>query len=441
MKLYSKDFINTINKELPNIQKKGNTAKVKNLEPTIDEYNQVIKIIIKYIEDKKRIIYGGKCWEALLKYKNSNIAFYDENDMSDYEFYSFEPLVDLKELCDILHEKGFKYVEGASAQHDETFKVRVNYYEYCDITYMPKIIYGKMPKMKINNLFYSGFNFIIIDVYRIFTDPLASYWRIEKNGKRALELFKYYKVNLNPEFNKLTYNNKINDYIRKDIIIGSKLIVLGYYAFNYYKYKSLNKSEDLYVPYYDVISTNYVNDVDNIFNNLKKNFTDIIKKDYHPFYQFTGKKTSFIYNDKVVLNIYNNNERCIPYKYIEPKNLNVASYSTVLLFLFINSLYYTIYEDNEKKNIDYLIQNLIQYRNDYLLKNNKNPLDETPFQEFFIQCLGETHNTQIRFFKTMDRRNTNYFKKINFGRYHPDVTKNFDPSKFNFANTSGRIKN
>ena len=38
---------------------------------------------------------------------------------------------------------------------------------------MPKIIYGKMPKMKINNLFYSGFNFIIIDVYRIFTDPLA----------------------------------------------------------------------------------------------------------------------------------------------------------------------------------------------------------------------------------------------------------------------------
>ena len=52
-----------------------------------------------------------------------------------------------------------------------------------------------------------------------------------------------------------------------------------------------------------------------------------------------------------------------------------------------------------KKNIDYLIQNLIQYRNDYLLKNNKNPLDETPFQEFFIQCLGETHNTQIRFLK------------------------------------------
>ena len=137
---------------------------------------------------------------------------------------------------------------------------------------------------------------------------------------------------MNPEFNKLTYNNKINDYIRKEIIIGSKLIVLGYYAFNYYKYKSLNKSEDLYVPYYDVISTNYVNDVDNIFNNLKKNFKDKpLIKDYHPFYQFTGKKTSFMYNDKVVLNIYNNNERCIPYKYIEPK---------ILMSLLIAQSYY-----------------------------------------------------------------------------------------------------
>ena len=62
MKLYSKEFINTINKELPNIQKKGNTAKVKNLEPTIDEYKQVIKIIIKFIEDK---IKNYLWWEML----------------------------------------------------------------------------------------------------------------------------------------------------------------------------------------------------------------------------------------------------------------------------------------------------------------------------------------------------------------------------------------
>ena len=30
------------------------------------------------------------------------LSIYDDTDMSDYEFYSYEPLKDMKELCDIL---------------------------------------------------------------------------------------------------------------------------------------------------------------------------------------------------------------------------------------------------------------------------------------------------------------------------------------------------
>ena len=154
--------------------------------------------------------------------------------MSDYEFYSYEPLKDMKELCDIL-AKDFNFVEGANAQHDETFKIRVNYFEYCDISYIPKIIYNKMPKIKIDDYYYAGFNFIIIDILRIFNDPLSSYWRIEKNGKRALMLFEYYKINLKENFKKINVNDNILNYIRKNIIIGSKLICLGYYSVSYYK--------------------------------------------------------------------------------------------------------------------------------------------------------------------------------------------------------------
>ena len=440
MKLYNNKFINIINSDLPNIEKKGNIAKVTKLEPTIEEYNEVIKVIKKFIEDKKRIVYGGKCWEALLQNKDSELFFYDKYDMSDYEFYSFEPIKDLKDLCDILHEKGFKYVEGANAQHDETFKIRVNYYEYCDISYIPKIIYAKMPKIKIDNSYYANFNFIIIDILRIFNDPLSSYWRIEKNGRRAFELFKHYSLVLKYNFTKQNYDDNILDYIRKELIIGSKLIVVGYYAYNYYKYLALDKSEELYVPYYDVISTNFVNDIDNIYQKLSKKFPEIKKEEYHPFYQFTGRKISFVYKDKQILNIYNNNDKCIPYKFLEKKNINIGSYNIVLMYLLINSLYYIIYENKEKDNIDFLIKNLIEYRNDYLSKNNNTPLDDTPFQEFFIQCLGDTYNTQIRFFKSMDKRNTKYFQKNRIGRYHPGITKDFDPTKFNFQNTAGRIK-
>lgn len=440
MKLYEKKNIKLINNNLENIQKKGLIAKVKHLEPTLDEYNKVIKIVKDFIKEKKRVIYGGKCWDELLKYKNRNMKIYEKTDMSDYEFYSYEPLKDMKELCDIL-AKDFKYVEGANAQHDETFKIRVNYFEYCDISYIPKILFNKMPKMKIDDLYYASFNFIIIDILRIFNDPLSSYWRIEKNGKRALMLFEYYKINLKENFKKIQLNNNILDYIRKNIIIGSKLICLGYYAVSYYKQVSTSNTDSLYVPYYDVISTNFVKDVDEIEIKLKKEFPEIKKVYYHPFYQFTDKRATFLLDDKIVLNIYGNNEKCIPYKYLENKNINIGSYNIVLMYLLINSLYYSIYENKEKGNIDFLIKNLILHRNSYLETNNKTPLDNTPYQEFFIQCIGDTYDTQIRFFKSMDKRNAKYFQKNRIGRYHPGVTKMFDYTKFNFKNTSGNIKN
>ena len=41
MKLYNDKFINIINSDLPNIEKKGNIAKVTKVEPTLDEYNNI----------------------------------------------------------------------------------------------------------------------------------------------------------------------------------------------------------------------------------------------------------------------------------------------------------------------------------------------------------------------------------------------------------------
>ena len=443
MKLYNEKYLNIINDNLENIELKGEKERVAKLEPKKKEYDEVSLVILKYIEEKKRIIYGGKCWEALLQFKNKNEKIYNEYAMSDFEFYSFEPLVDMKELCDLLHDKGFKYVEGFNAQHEETYKVRVNYLEYCDITYMPKIIYSKMPKIKINNIFYSGFNFVVVDILRMFNDPLSSYWRITKNGKRALKLFKYYSLNLNPKFNIIDYNKEKNilDFIRKKIIIDSKLIVIGYFAFEYFKQKNNKDLGDLYVPYYEVISDDIINFTDNVCNILKQNFNNIIKKEYRPFFQFLDKKFSFFYNNKKILTIYGNNNYCVPYIYLEKKNINIGSYNVVLMYLIINSIYYDIYINKEKNNIDFLIKNLIENRNLFLNSNNKPPLDNTPFEEFFVNCIGNTFNSQIRFFQIMDKRNTKYDRKnMMKQRYHPDVSKKFDFSKYNFNNTSGREK-
>lgn len=437
MKLYDLKSIEIIKNNIKNIEDDGKKAKAIKLKPNIDEYNNVIKIILEFIKKEKRIIYGGKCWEALLKNKKPELKFYNKYDMADYEFYSPEPIKDIIELCDILYDKGYKYINGVDAQHDETYTLQVNYILYCDISYMPKYIFNKIPVLNINNLLYPTFNFILIDILRIFNDPITSYWRLEKNGKRALELFKYLDIQLNDKLFKIDNDKNILDYIRKEIIINSKLLVIGYYAYNYYKYITLDEKKELYTPYYDVITNNYNDDKNEIFNKLKKQFPNIEKKEYYPFYQFTDKKTSIIYNNKVIFNIYGNNNKCIPYKHLENKNIKIASFNVVLMYLLINSLYYKIYKNSENQNIDYMIKNLIIYKKQYLDKNNKTVLDNTVFQDFFTQCIGDTYDTYTRHFERLDNRNDKYIKR-NRMRYQPDKPRNKEVFlNFNFANTSG----
>merc|ERR1711988_1902657 len=102
---------------------------------------------------------------------------------------------------------------------------------------------------------------------------------------RAIKLLKYYPLETKGNFSKILINNNMKDvlnFVRKKIIIGSKLLVFGYYAYDYYKYKATNEESPLYVPYYDVISTD-----------LKTFSNDIEVKEYHPFFQFLDSRISF----------------------------------------------------------------------------------------------------------------------------------------------------
>ena len=115
MKIFRHEDIISINKNIDTIIKEANIYSKNILEPTISEFKQVKKIILEYIIEKKRVIYGGFAVDIYIKSKNINDKIYDDNDFKDVEFYSFEPLVDLKNICDILYEKNFKDVMGRQA--------------------------------------------------------------------------------------------------------------------------------------------------------------------------------------------------------------------------------------------------------------------------------------------------------------------------------------
>lgn len=442
--LYNKDDMKIMEENIDKIIDSARRITVNKLEPTIDEYKQVVNIIVNYISNKNRVIYGGYGWNELIKKKNPMDKIYNEDlEMPDIEFYSPEPVIDLVNLCNELNNKGFKFVSGASAQHAETYSLFVNQNQYCDISYMPNIVVDKMPKVKLNKLLISDPKWILIDIMRQYNDPMTSYWRIKKQLLRANILLTHYPLETSGKFNKIQINSETNkalDFVRKEIIIGSKLLVFGYYGYQYYLYKANDdKKEELYVPYYDVISTKISDDSKMIYEKLKA-FDDRIKVvEYHPFFQFMDSRVSFELNGNVILNVYGNNEMCIPSYYIAKKDIHIVTFPYMVQTLLISFMYNKTYKNyKEMETSDYMLETLIKERNEYLKKHKKSILDDTPFQEFKISCMGETMDQSRKFFLSVAEKIKNK-QRIRF-RYDPNANnKNFVPGSYKFSNGSGGI--
>ena len=89
------------------------------------EIQDIIHIVESFLQETKRICYGGTAINNLLPIYEQ---FYNkEIELPDYDFYSPDPLNDAKNLADIYHKKGYTEVEAKSGMHPGTFKVFVNY--------------------------------------------------------------------------------------------------------------------------------------------------------------------------------------------------------------------------------------------------------------------------------------------------------------------------
>lgn len=455
----------------PKIMKKINKKKLEEMEPTIDEITRVNNLIIDYIKLNKRKVYGGYALNKLLIAKNPSLAIYDELDTPDIEFYSIDPLGDLVKLCDKLSEAGFKNVIGQEAQHKETYSIFVNFQLYCDITYMPANIYSKVRFIQID-----GFNlihpwFMMIDYFRMFTDPLVSYWRLEKHFARYLKLQKTYPL---PLINKPLYieefkANELHSTINllEDYLTTlPEIIFTGFYIYNYYlkfsNYSDKDKRfKQIQIPYLEVYSTNYVEDGLKIIEYLKslptKQSSKITHKEFYPFFQFYGYNTVFYFElngDLIpILYFYSNNNKCIPYKSepyirfdniemtfenVKNKIINIGSFDFNILHSLIILVKVRVDDDNDWNDIIYtLINNMVTFRKYYLNKNNMTLYDSSIFEGFVTDCKGETIPPDRE--KRMLIQARKKLGKPAIYRYESGVSK--QPGTYYFTNTSGNIIN
>jgi hypothetical protein len=468
MELYQLSDITLLEKNIDNILDKLHEKRMSLFGPTNDEIMQITFIVHEFIKKNKRKVYGGYALNLYIKNKNPNDIIYSEKIIPppDIEFYSPEPIKDLIELCNILFDKGYKYVIGKDAIHKETYKLTVNLIDYCDISYVPKNIYNRMPYKEINDFQLIEPSFMTIDYLRMLSDPINSYWRIEKSFKRFILLNKYYPLPLIKKELIIKYYNDFNVNLLLDKILEflknrQSTILIGFYALNcfinksgilskeYKKYIKLNK-----VPYYEIISINFKEDTNNLINELNKlvNKNDIKIIEHYPFFQFMGHSAHIYYKDILIGIIYHHYNKCLPKqdiiyatydlnKYIkldEQSIIQIGTFSVSLLFALTTMYYLRVDKKNEEVELYKIIcSHLIECRNFFFGGNTRlNIFSQSYFQDFSINCIGSTLSPERERQKSYEsykqKGKRAYFK------YEPSEKKiEKDDIKYIFLNSSG----
>lgn len=458
MALYFDTDYDILLKNADNIKDKWKKTLLEKSEPSIENVYKVHNIILNYCKEKKRKLYGGLALHMLLCDKDKTKGLYakDQVPPPDIDIYTPEPIEDMFYVTNMLHKEGYKYVRGEEALHGETYKIFYYKVNICDFSYVPKNVYNRIPFIAIDGINCVHPNFMTIDYLRMLSNPISSYWRFFEEAnlkafKRLLNLQKEYplpvikddlvspKPNKNPKVYELIYNFLLN---RKSTVI------IGFYAYNYFAMTADKKTVD--IPFYEFISINYKEDGKEIIELLQKEFSDKITfKEFYPFFQFTDYNIEIYMDNELVCHIYDHNKVCMPYqdqkahKFIGSTvskingSIRLGTFTLVLLYTLISAQRARTLENNEQEKFYYhMASKLIQIKNDYFEKNNKNFLDNTIFQHFVIDCIGEELTTEKINRLKIEKRKKQGMPAIL--RYVPqDKFREGPNNKFIFLNTSG----
>ena len=437
--------ISVIKANLDELSQKSEEIKLGLVEPTLSEIQQINQDIYKFIKDNKLIIYGGYAQNYLIKKKEPKDAFYNDLNMADVEFYHYDPIGIGIELAKLLYTKGYKYVDFSEGVHEETYNIFVNFQGLADISYMPKYIYDNCPTIDFDGFRFTHPHFMMVDAFRQYSDPMFSFWRLEKTFSRFTTLDKHYPLFNQKLVKPIKYDKKdiidenVFKTLRKEFLHNKDFIVIHHYAFNYLIKKTTQSKFVIDIPYLSVISVNYTQDVKDVTNKLEKLYPEKIRiKEYYPFFQFLGRKTEFYLDGKLIFVIYSHNERCTVYQanFSENKKTLFGTFS-LLRLMFLAEYFNQLIHKNKKQSEEYmnLLQNLFFVRNTYLDDKDLTVMDDSVFQEFTFECMGKGIDT-IRHSRLRVIERIKKGKPAKF-RFDPERNPDGKAPDFKFANSSG----
>jgi hypothetical protein len=421
--------------------------------PSLKQKLEMNDIVLDFCRTHKRKIYGGYAMNKLIEVKNKDDVFYKAGEYADIDIYTPEPILDAMRLVNIFHEKGYENISAEEAQHSETYKVHVEFFNIADFSYVPLNVYHKMPFVTIDGINYIAAHHAIIDLLLMFSDPYSGEERWKKAFPRYITLQKYYPFVDNhkkkPTRDKLTDLTSIGilSEIKKFMLERKDSIILfGDYVYNYYKQEADDKNL-INLNRYQMVSIDYKKDGIELNNMLKEKFSkeylDISFVEYYPFWQFLDYSVEIKYKNQILAVLVGNNCKCIPIKktyfYENSKKtdhiVNIASYDYNLMMMMMYKFRARVVEDKlTHEFFDSMIIELIKMKLKYLKDNKKTILDSTPFQDFITDCIGKSRDPRRDYRLRMNEKAKS--GKIAKWTYRVPPTK--EPySDYKFYNTSG----
>jgi hypothetical protein len=413
--------------ELKRIMERARVHENEKVSPTLAERRAMTAIVLDFVRARGRIVYGGYAINALIRAKSSADAIYDfAVETPDIEFYSSDAVVDARDLCNVFHKLRYPYVRGSEAMHAETYKVAVDLVQLCDVSYVPKNLMRAIPYVVIDGIKYAHPHFLLIDSLRIITDPLLSYWRLDKAFPRIYKLQKHYPFQRGDNHAAVLASTRgswaetapavaaVLHAARTllDASAGESAVAVGLAAFERFcvwagrPAHADARSGEVGVPFVELVLTQYASSVEKIYDHLRAMFGDdaIEYEEYQRFYDYCGRRGKIFYRGKLAAVLFHHHNRCTPVVHVSPggpggpedafesSTLRTASLSVTALYLMVSKMLCRAASPPQtacQAMCDALIFELYDMRRAFLAGAGKPLLaGDHPFQEFTAHCVG-----------------------------------------------------
>lgn len=136
--------------------------------------NKCLDIAFEFIIKNNLILYGGTAIDYALKSIGEE-GIYRKKNLPDYDVYSSNFYETSIELANILYKKEFINISAINALHLSSRKVRYNFMEVMDISYIPDSIFNKLPYLVYNNIKIIHPDFIRLDMHRSLFNSYLNY--------------------------------------------------------------------------------------------------------------------------------------------------------------------------------------------------------------------------------------------------------------------------